>query len=388
MKFLKQLSLFALLAVLAFASCKKDELFVQEGPDEVTPTEHHVNGLITRSVTGAEGLDLGCFSIDYPFQMVLLDSSIADIASEDDFLNALSDETNLPLDFVYPLNVTDGEGNTLTVNDVDELAELFTDCVPETGWCDEGAFPAWVINFQNSCYQLVYPVTLLDTDSATVAANDQGELIALLSDGNIYSFAFPLGLEDVDGNTVTANDDGELFDLLAACGPTPNFGAYGIGTYGCFQLGYPLTVSLIDGSTLVVNNDDEFAIQVFSYNLAGFVYPLTLIDDDGNEFVVNTEEEGYEALVNGCGWPGGGGGSQTDGDFLCYDFVYPFSVIDINSGTTISFNTEDDFNTYITANPQAEFDFVYPISLTKVDTGVQITVNDEMELSEAIVDCF
>ncbi|MEZ4930611.1 MAG: hypothetical protein R2788_00580 [Saprospiraceae bacterium] len=391
MKFLKQLSLFALLAVLAFASCKKDELFIQEGPDEVTPTEHHVNGLISRSTSSAEGLDLGCVSIDYPFQMILLDSSIIDIASEDDFLNALSDETNPPLDFVYPLNITDQDGNSLTVADTEALADAFADCIPNMGWDDdfpEWFFPAWVISYEYSCYQLVYPVTLLDMDSMAITVSDENELVSYLADGNLYSFAFPLNLEDEDGNPATAADQGELFDLLAQCSPEPGPGGCGIGTFGCYQLGYPATLLLVDGSTVVVNDDDEFAEVVFSGEWAGFEYPLTLIDEDGNSIVVNNEEELNEAMFDCAGF--GGDPNFELGDLLCYDIVFPFSINDLMTGITITFNNSAEWNDYQYGNPNGPnpFEFVYPITLIHVETGQEITLNDEGDMDDAFSACF
>ncbi len=408
MKFIQKLSLFALVAMLALVSCQKEEIFISEVDTVgIEPTEKTENGLINRSLSGAEGLQLGCISIDYPFEMTRFDGSTVDISSEEDYFLALEDEGTL-VDFVYPLAVTDQDGLSFTVNDLDELAETFADCVPNTGWGDEFSewfFPAWLISYENSCYQLVYPVTLLDVDSSAVTAEDENELIQVLSDGNIYSFAFPLSLLDEDGNPVAAVDVEDLFDLLSACNPFQG-GGFGIGTFVCYELGYPATLLLLDGSTLVVNDIDEFAMVLMGGEFAGFGFPLTLVDEEGNEIVVNNETELDEALINCVGSDDPG----ETGDFMCYDFVYPIQLKDLNSGNNIVFNNSDDWEAYMLAggipfeiiisidmagnwviNLFANgnmHEFVYPLTLLHAETSEEVTVGSDNELFEALQDCW
>ncbi|MBI1228018.1 MAG: hypothetical protein GC192_22490 [Bacteroidetes bacterium] len=384
MKFLRQLSLFALLVVLAFASCKKDEVMTTVvDPPIVNPSQELVNGLVSRSVANADGLELGCVSIDYSFEMLLLDSTTVTITSEDDFIQAINDTTNYPIDFVYPLNVTDADGNSQTVGNVEELAALFTYCIPNTGWGNE-VFPAWDINLDNSCYQLVFPLNLLNEDSVTVTANDEDELIGLLADGHFYSFTFPLQLENVEGNTATAANAEELFDLLASCGASP--GGCGIGSFGCYEFGYPLTLIDASGNAVVVNNIDEFAVAAMEGNWVGFGFPLTLIDADGNQLTINSQEEMDEALFD-CG-------DIIDpnvqlGDIICYDFVYPISITEDMGVTIIVINDQDALHDYQSSNNgNVPFDFVYPISLVHVETGVTTTVNSPDEMGAALADCF
>ena len=151
MNTLRKLFPLALIALLFLVSCQKESIVVTEViPEEVTPTEKVVNGLLTRSASAADGLELVCITIEYPFSMLLLDSSTVEIFSEDDFLLAIQDEDNFPIDFIYPVSVVDEDGNLSLVNDANELADLFVDCVPDTGWGDDFPdwfFPAWVISF-------------------------------------------------------------------------------------------------------------------------------------------------------------------------------------------------------------------------------------------------
>ncbi len=385
MKFLKSLSLLAVFAILVLASCKQDEFFEKEViVPPVEPTEHHVNGLLTRSMYNADGLDLGCISIDFPFELLLVNGNVVEINTEADFVTALEDAVNPPLDFVYPLNVTDDEGNSQTVGNAEELADLFVDCIPDTGWDDdfpEWFFPAWVISYETSCYQLSYPVDLVDIDGESITANDEPELISLLADGNIYSFAFPLSLEDEDGNVVTAAEPDDLFDLLSECSPDPGPGGCGVGSFGCYQVGYPATLLLIDGSTIEVNDDNEFAEVVISGEWAGFEFPLTLIDEDGNEIIVNDENELQDALLD-CD-PNWGGDPDIIITFGCYDLGYPTSILLID-GSILSVNNEEELNDVILSGNWAGFD--YPMTLIDED-GNEVTINSDEELNDALLEC-
>jgi hypothetical protein len=384
---MKKLPLLAILALLVFSSCTKEEIVTKEIVYEmVDPEQNEVNGLLSRSVSSVDGLDLGCISVDYPFEMLRIDSSTVVISSEEDFIEAISDPEVYPFDFVYPLFVTDDDDNSQVVENADELAELFVDCVPDIGWDDDFAdwfFPAWVISYETSCYQLVYPVILVDQDSMPVTANDEDEFISLLSDGNIYSFAFPLSLEDEEGEFIEVEDADELFDLLYDCYPDPGPGGCGIGTFGCYELGYPITLALVDGTSIVVNDDDEFANVLLSGDWAGFVYPITLIDDDGNDIIANNEDELNEALLecNDFGGPG------LEGDFICYNFEYPIQIDDLISSTVITINDSDEWIDYL-FNGGVPFGFIYPITLINVETDDAVTVNTEDEFFEALNECW
>jgi hypothetical protein len=384
MKLLKWTFLLGAFSLLLLASCTKEEIFIQEvETQKIIPTETMENGLLALSAGNSDGLELGCVSIPYPFSMATVEGETLEIGSEEDFLEALGNEEDPVIDFVYPLIVADEDGNIITVNDVEELADLFTDCFPGTGWGDEFEewfVPAWKISFDNSCLQLVYPLTIIDLDSTAIGIADEAELTAYLADGNLYSFAFPLDLENEDGEVVTAETPDDLFDLLADCNPGGGFGGCGIGTFGCYELGYPLTVELFDGSTQVVNNDDEFAAVLLNGELAGFVFPMTLIDEDGNEIVVNDEEELYDALM-ACGGMGGGSGEGLEG-IGCYLLDFPFTV-ELFDGSTQVINDADEFGAVVNSGEWAGF--AYPLTL--LYDGEEIVVNSQEELNEALSDC-
>jgi hypothetical protein len=402
MKSIKFFSILLLAVMVAFASCKKDEINdTNVVPDPINPGQVYSNGLIERSVTDEDGLTVGCVVLEYPFSLLLSDSSTVVIASEEDMNEAISDSTNYPIDFVYPLNVTLEDGTSQTVANIEEFSALFAGCVPDTGWGDTSIvginefFPAWDISFDNSCIQLVYPVSIVFENGTPVTANNHDELIAYLADGNFYSFVFPVSFENLDGTVTAVTNPEELFDLLAACNPGGGVGGgCNPSGFACYLFSYPITLVNIDGSTITANNDDEFANAVMNGNFYGFQYPITLIAPDSTELVVNNDDELNEALLN-CGTvvigDGGGGGGDTtilDGDFICYDFVFPIQITDFTNGTVTNIADQAAWYDYIASPNNVGFDFVFPLSLSHIETGVVTTVNSMEELGAALEDCF
>jgi hypothetical protein len=394
MKFIKFFSFPFLLAMVALTSCNKEEINSTEvDPDPIVPIEIVTNGLLKRANATVSELEIGCATVDYPYSLLLLDSTTIIINSDLDFINAFTDSTNYPIDFAYPLTATLEDGSTQTVNNADELGTLFANCIPDTGWVDDSTgviFPAWDINFDNSCFQLVYPVTLVTLEGTTVTAANEAELISYVSDGNFYSFSFPISLEDQDGNVLVAADGDDLLDLLVSCNPDgggTGGGACTLEGFGCYRFVYPITLANFDGSTVTVNSNDEFTAAILSGNWVGFQYPLTLIAPDESEIVVNSDEELDAALLE-CGTISGGGGgtdpNQVYGDFICYDFVFPIQLIDLQGNTVMV----ADLAALLEYETIGIAGFGFPLNLVHVETGAAVTVNNDQELNQAVQDCF
>ena len=241
-----------------------------------------------------------------------------------------------------------------------------------------------------------YPATLLLVDGTTVVVNDDDEFAAVVVSGDWAGFGFPLTLIDEDGEEIVVNDEEELDEALLDCA---GFGEPGFefGDLFCYDLTYPFSVTdLVTGDEITVNDSEEwFELQFGGPNgpiSFEINYPITLIDiETGEETVVNDEVELDEALAACTGSGGPGGPDPEFGEFLCYDFVYPFSVADQITGDVTAFNDSDEWNDYLNAggpNGPDSFEFVYPFSLSSVETGDEVTVNDEEELFEAIEECW
>ncbi len=349
MKYLKLLSLLLIGSFFFLTSCDPDNIDEKEVTINVDPKPENnlINALVT-SPTG--GLDLGCITINYTFEMVTENGNTVTIASIEDFEAAIMDTTDWVVDFVYPLTVTDDEGEESTVNDIDELGEAFASCIPDEGWgTDE--FPAFLVD-EEGCYSHVYPFDLTDLDDNTITVNNQEEFVDALASNGILFFVFPIQLEDEEGEIVDVADSEELFELLSSCydgEPTECDSISWGGELVCYQIVFPVSFETEDGSIVTANNVDELTELFLEENLVGFVYPITLEDVDGEIHTANSEEE-LEELIEEC-------------------FGFP---------------AFDELTELLLATMHIEcYEVSFPLNLTDADGNV-MTVADEEALMEAI----
>lgn len=280
---------------------------------------------------------IGCYDLAYPVSFELADGTTATANSIDD-LNSIFDPNNPPVDFSYPLNLTNIDtGDAATANDEDELNDLLLLCDgfggggPGTGTggggiCDSTNFEFGIIG----CYDLVYPVSFELEDGTIATANSVDDFATIFTNSNPpINFAYPLSLQNiVSGETVTANSEDELEDLLLACdslvigGGGTGGGTGGGGTWG-----------------------------------QSIVYPITLVT----------------AIPDSTGFPG------------CYDFQYPVSVIDVD-GNVLTASDDDSMLGIVFGNVEID-DFVYPVSVTETNTGQTLTANNEDDVAVWLDDC-
>ncbi len=378
-----------LFGLLFLASCNEDETFVQEvETEDIVPNSDYENGLLAKPTVSNEGLELGCVDISFPFSMVTFDEETIEINSESDFVSAIENTENPPIDFVYPITVVESDGNTITTNDVDELADVFTDCIPNYGWGDDHGtdfVPAFDISSENTCLDLVYPFTIRDLDYQTVEVNNESELNSYLTDPELYSFVFPLDLVKEDGTAVTAEDGNQLFSLLANCGSGNGIsgGFTAIGHIGCYQLLFPFSFELADGSTVEITDEQNLLDILLNEEVTGFVFPLTLQDEMGQELVIGSESELDDALA-ACG---GSTGDGTQG-LRCYLFDFPISV-ELFDGSTQTINNGVEFDDVFASGDWAGFAFPLPLFTADSTTGdlIPFTVNSQAELDAALEEC-
>lgn len=274
---------------------------------------------------------IGCYDLEYPVSFVLADGSTATANSVDD-LNSIFDPNNPPVDFAYPLNLTNLDtGDAATANNEDELNDLLLLCDdfggggPGTGGggiCDSTNFDFGFIG----CYDLVYPVSFTLADGTTATANSVDDLSTIFTNNNPpVDFAYPLSLQNIiTGESATANSEAELGDLLLAC---DSLGTGGGGSGGGGNWGQSV------------------------------VYPMTIIT----------------AIPDSTGFPG------------CYDYQYPVSVVDVD-GNILTASDDDGMMTIVFGNVEIE-DFVYPVNVTETSTGQTLTANNEGDVFAWLDDC-
>lgn len=392
MKFSRIVFFLVLSVLVVFSSCKEDEIskdIVTE--QQVVPETVTFNPLVANvqaSVSSTGGLDLGCFTINFPFALSIGGVEVA-INSEEDFQNAINDNPDQEyIDFVYPLDITYPDGTVETADSGEALGEAFASCVPDTGWTGEEGFPAFLICELNSCYEIVYPLNLLDVDGNTYIVTTEEEFIDQIANNPNLYFEFPISLINMDGETVTAQSDQDLMNLLLECDPiewpqdTITYGGGYEGGFACYDIGYPASLVDVNGNTITVENNDAFWNALFNNEIIDFGYPLTLIDEDGVAIEIGNGEELTEALEE-CG------GVIIEGDvFLgmlfegatnlgfgnCYEVLFPVVLNNPQAGTTLTLNSNDD----LTENIFNEFWIVeLPVN---INVDGEVVVIDDIQV--------
>lgn len=394
------------LVSLMFASCTKENKIIDttdpiEGLD---PTMLNDNPLFDNALprNNEDGVDLGCLIIDYPFSL-LIDGVESEVDSDDDFESLLISLTDSSIvDFVYPVDITYEDGEASMIENAEELGEAFASCIPDEGWdvtidsTSDNSFPAYLINSQESCFDVTYPVSMIDFHTGDeVVANNQGEFIAALANVELFLyFTFPLNLEGEQGE-VTAENSEELWDLLLSCeynGPGGIDTTFNpSGEILCYDIAYPFTLLLIDGSEVVVHDHEEYSVQMLNGQVLDFIYPITLIDSEGEELVVS-DQSGLMAAFDACFditvlgpdlFILAAGDNYGDGNLGCYDINYPISI-DVD-GEIVEVNSTAEVIAIGTSIPSAQA--VFPISVTLTETGETVELDSIIDLFDVLEDC-
>lgn len=390
MKLLSRICLPVFACLLLMTACQKENL-VDNG-ETITTEEPEVietNPLASRTLPSGDGIDLGCFSIDLPFQMVNDEGTVYTINEVEDLENIEAQGITL-VDFVYPLNVTMEDGEAVAVNNVEELAELFAECLPDGGW-EEGDFPAYLINFETSCYTLQYPIDLQDVNGDVITAENEAEFTGAISE-EIYFFVFPITLIDEEGNAVEVNNNDEIFEALLACNEyEPGDSSWdwetGFEYLGCYMIEFPMDVVLTDGTTVTVENHEQLCDLMLTGELAGYAFPLTLIDEEGNEVLVESNEELGELLEECWDIPTEIEGifflaTLFEGEQSCYTINYPITL-ELEGEDDVTINSIEDLDEFFSTNPNTSFTVQVPVTVTLLSNGDDVeleTLEDIWEL--------
>ncbi len=395
---------------LMFVSCDRDNVDDIDITEETEITDPEgelvdVNPLVGRSGGGSDdGLELECLTILYPFQLVDIDGNNISISGPSDFENL--SEVEVIVDFVYPLNVRHDLDQEVTVDNSEELGELFIECWPDfEDFDEETRFPAYLISDETSCYELSYPITLEKVDESQITVGDEDEFVdALYSD--FYFFVFPFSLIDEDGELVEITDQEVLFDVLIDCNDIDfsdslDF-SWDNADLACFQLVFPLDVVLSDGTVVTVENHEEYCDLMLIGTISDFSYPITVLDEDGTSYVLNDIDELNALISEHCDywWDVGSdgffelliliSGTEVQGPGIpnCYDINYPIEYTD-SDDQTIAIDSDEDLINLISS---AEFgldieSLVYPIDVTLISDQSVSTVNNLEDIFAILEDC-
>jgi hypothetical protein len=391
-------------AVLLSVGCSKEDIDTTDTETEVIDPiiTSVVNGLVNRTTTdeSTEGLDLDCVYVLYPFSLLDENGGEHVINNDADFIS-LFDSTMMTLvivDFVYPLNLVDETGVIVEVNDAIQLGELFANCIPDGGWTAE-IFPAYLIDIENSCYEISYPISVQHEDGTTETAQNEEEFIEILTQDIVF-FVFPFTLIDEEGNAIQVENVDQMINLLISCGGYEvdsvdwNWET-GFEYIGCYMVSFPLNVVLSDGTTVLVSDHNELCDLMLQGLFFDFGFPLNLVDEDGNVSIVNNQEE-LEGLLSECEPVISFGDIYLllEGTFPidsisgtgCYSINYPISTTYLDENgqeTEIDFNSDDEVLFF-------EFPIVsmgYPVSVTLTSDGTVVELNGIEEIIDLLISC-
>jgi hypothetical protein len=412
-----KLSFLLLCLTLALVACNKENIdeIIPEDP-EYTPPVVEINNLVTALQSNpAGGQSLGCVTIIYPFKLEKDSGSEITITSNDDMEQALSPVNNLDpvVDFVFPLAIYDHQGEWKEVENNVTLGRDFASCVPETGWnlsvTEDDIIPAFL--FTDLCFNLVYPVDLTDLEGNAYTVNNEEELIDLFATVPDVFFALPITVLDEEGNEVIIEDDDAFFSIVEDClgvniaPPIILDAGIQIEGFGCYKLEFPFTLGLDDDSPLeIADADAYFAFLMDAEGEFELLYPFSLLSFIDGSIIEITNDDDLIAALEPCGI------IITIEEQSCENNTTPANILlffnqqagYIGCGYTIDFPLQveaegvtydiNEYADYLTVYNMYAFqvdqiNLIYPLTVTIVEDGSTLTFNNDDEICEFIYAC-
>jgi len=378
-------------------SCEKDNLnesgiILPELQVETTEVNPLVNR--TKKSNDQSGLDLGCFTINYPFSLVAEDGSVVSIESDSDFDDLV--EVELFIDFEYPLSITNSDGEVQDVNNEEDLSNAFATCVPLDEW-GEG-FPAYNIGYDNSCFTIIYPITVVDLEGDEIEVNSESEFNSLIST-DIHFFDFPISIEDLDGNLKEIDSEDDLFNELFSCNDwiyadslDVQFGGV-VEVFTCLNIQFPVNIETGKGDIKEVNSDEELNEFIFKGDFTDFAYPVEFIDEEGN-ILVAEDAEGLDIIIESCFdgfvfdfeidlWSLLALSNQAEiPETTCYDLSFPIQGYSDISEETITVNSPSE----ILALTEF-YEVVFPFNIVLSSDGSTVSIEDQDTFFSILEEC-
>ena len=332
-----------------------------------------------------------CFDFVYPVSIIYNDGTTQSLTNDNEFADAIINQTenHFIIDFAYPFEVIQ-DGNTIIINNEEDFENLINSCVTITP----------VTPSQTFCFEFVYPVSVEMNDGTSVTVNNDEEMDDLFinSTDQYYPVDMVYPFEVVqDEETIIINNTVEFNALLDSC-----FGNISGGMLlpaeafnNCFSLNYPVDLILEDGSTVTVNNNTEYNNYIFAMNppyVTDFVYDISITHFDGSTQVIHNINEFAEAInecyMNENPLPDGFHFSELPPSFFyqCVELVYPVTIV-FNDGSTQVANNEAEYNNILGSSTADVYvvNFQYPINIIFEEQNY--TINNLSEIMEYIVNC-
>ena len=220
---MKKISKFLLLSlsIIVFISCQTEINSIEQSSEsETLNAASEVATLVQRTVSQDGSKDniidkASCITVSLPVTVLANGVEIA-IENESDFelieqiFDEFEDDDDI-LQIVFPIVITLSDYTEITVNTIEELQNLASECGNENEIDDD-----------IECLDFVYPITLSKYDAnsqliETVVVTSDMQFYALvnhLGDGNIISINFPITMKLYDGTEEIVNNMEEMGNLM------------------------------------------------------------------------------------------------------------------------------------------------------------------------------
>jgi hypothetical protein len=274
-----------------------------------------------------------CFNFVFPLTLSYNDGTVITVATYDGLLEILTAETEtlFLLGIAFPFQVQQ-EGTITTIDDEAEFYALIQEC---------GFSPINDDVLQFSCFQLVYPISVINANGNTIEVETQGEFESLLINGEVVEMVFPISVIQAN-ETIVVNNLYELFDLYDECDGNTT-------SCICTTDVNPVCVQTVNG---IVMYSNACLAQCDGYTAADFVScdPI-LTTNFGNglgacftmNYPVQVQYQGALVTVN------------TNAELLQYYFPSLSSIPALVYPVTVNFNTPTGSISMVFAN-QTAFD--------------------------------
>ncbi len=384
--------------LLGLSSCNIDEFDqIDTETETFQPEVDYVNNLISRAIRSSsdEGIELACLTIQLPFSVIDENQLIHQIQSPDDFTDLVSDSSLAIIDFVYPLSVRDELGIFFHLNDLWELASTTAGCFPTETDTTGSYFQAFDISFENSCFELQFPLFLKDEVGNTIKVEDRNTYVELLSI-QTYFFHFPhVGLKNDQDQVIYPGSAEELMNVLMDCNNMiweydSTFVLHNYFYLGCYEYVFPINVWVVGAEEFVQVQNAATLEHIFKQGkFAGFAFPIKLKDEEGNIVEVQSEQA-LNTLLNNCFYQGDLllllMGTTIFNPVPCYSLEFPIKCQD-GQGTQKIFSDLDQMINVLESSDLIEYTLDYPVFVLDYPSNSRIRIDSIEDIFTLLNNC-
>jgi hypothetical protein len=386
-----RISLLSLICLaLSFITCNDSDNIVQEEQiNDVMTTmsdlmaRYDANGNADESQNSSGNMAIDfCFEFVFPIDFEMSNNTINTVNSLDELVDLLIESNDNPyiMDIIYPFDILvfNDETDTIdimTIQNEETFGSLLDDCefdLDEDNICYEIYDPVCVeiTNSYGETIVLVYPNDCyagLDGFSENDFLEDcdiNGGYDDGLFENDCFDLVYPIVLLNSNGDAITINSEEALLEYIE------NWYSENCNNLDeCefdFELEFPVTVEYYSENnqqiqTLVINSeeeldgyveeycdtDGEYEDDLFENDCFDLVYPIVLLNSNGDAITINSEEALLEYIEN---WYSENCNNLDECEF---DFELEFPVTveyysENNQQTqTLVINSEEELDGYI-----------------------------------------